>query len=124
MYIRFAGSKIDCDSHLPQGIFAGAYELRDAHALDHATHDYLVSLLHWFEQNLPVPKKDSIEGRAVFWFCASAQESMRNVWALVTLLQENGYFVERYVCERPGKVIYSDSYQVAAVPYRDTLKDL
>lgn len=120
MYIRFAVSQRDKDSGCPMGIFQAAIEMRDS--VD--THPDLVKRLHdfreWFNENLGAPDGDELESRAIFWFKSDAQECLRRVWQLVSALREGGYVVEEVTCTRPGRIVFEDEHQVAAIPFRDT----
>jgi hypothetical protein len=65
---------------------------------------------------LPTPPKSFTTGRAIFWFKSSAQESIRNIWELVHLLQDHGHYVEVHKCRRLGNILWEDKFQVAAFP--------
>jgi hypothetical protein len=75
--------------------------------------------MHWFNDHLPAPRSLN-EPRAVFWFRPDAGEALTRIWAVVRAAGRDGIPVHLYRTHRPGIVVYSDRYQVAAVPWRDT----
>ena len=44
-------------------------------------------------------------------------------WTFVHLTERHGVPVSIYRTRRPGIVVYSDDYQIAAVPWRDTFAE-
>lgn len=73
--------------------------------------------LRWFDTHLPVP--DALPPEAVCWFRADARGSLRRIWDVVDAYRAAGYVVWMRVTRNPGRVVYRDRYQVAAVGYRD-----
>jgi hypothetical protein len=126
MYIRFAVTQRDEDSGCSMGVFMAACELRDS--ID--THPDLVARVRsakaWFNDNLAEPQDSGkeVEPRAIFWFRSQAGECIRRVWDLVKLLDEGGCLARQLTCTRPGKIVYEDEHQVAAIPFRDTRRRL
>ncbi len=122
MYIRFAVTQRDHDTGYPMGVFMAANELRDSIDAD----PDLVARLHehrrWFNANLPAPADygGKVEPRSIFWFKPDASECIRRIWTLAALLHEGGYFVRRITCTRPGRIVFEDDHQIAAIPFRDT----
>lgn len=116
MYLRFATTKIDDDSHKAQGVFAAAYELLDSGDLTKNEWKRIREILDWFNQNLPHPPKDFDTGRAIFWFKPGAKESIGRIWDLIAILREHGHHVEIFKCRRLANVCYRDDFQVAAYP--------
>lgn len=119
MYIRFAIDQLDPDSTRPQGVFAAAYALGDSKFLSDIDKAQLSSLLGWFSQNLPVPRKFN-RRHAIFWFKSDAEACTRKMWELVLFLQSRSRRVNMLRTRRPGYIFYEDAFQVAAVPFRDT----
>jgi hypothetical protein len=117
MFIRFTTTEIDRDSHHPKGVFVAAGELRDSSALPRPLEEHLRSVIRWFNENLDAP--DDVDPRSIFWFRASSQQMIHRVWDLVNTLRANGCFVEEVTCHRPGKILFEDDDQVAAIPFRD-----
>jgi hypothetical protein len=58
MFLRFAVTQIDEDSHKPQGIFVAAYDLIDSCELTQEESKQLRELLDWFSEDLPNPPED------------------------------------------------------------------
>jgi hypothetical protein len=59
------------------------------------------------------------DGRAVFLFKSDAIECTRRIWDLVHALRELDVHVEMQVFEKPGRIVYEDALQVAALPWAD-----
>jgi hypothetical protein len=72
----------------------------------------------WFNENLTVPRLKERHWRALFWFRTESSEMLTKVWPLVNLLNELDVYVHKLRTEIPGRIIYSDPHQVAAIPKR------
>jgi hypothetical protein len=116
MFLRFVTTRIDDDSHKPQGVFTAAYKLLDSGDLTSEEWDLLRGILDWFNEHLPHPPKNFVKGRAIFRFKSSAQESVRQIWELVHLLRQHGCHVEVRKCRRLANIHYQDQLQVASYP--------
>jgi hypothetical protein len=116
MFLRFAVTQIDEDSHEPQGIFVAAYDLIDSCELTKEESKQLRELLDWFSENLPNPPDDFYASRAIFWFKSTAHETIARIWELVYLLRLYGYHIEVYKTRRLSNMCYEDEFQVAAYP--------
>lgn len=116
-YLRFSCGDRSVKSQRLIGIFAAAFEPDPDGSQAHLQLT-LQAELTWFDENLRAPDID--EKRAIFWFKSSATECMAHIWSLVWLLRERGMAVFVQRVERPGKVVYEDENQVAAVPWRDS----
>lgn len=122
MLIRFVITERDSESHQKLGVFQAAYNLLRSEQLGSVEMTELRGLLDWFKENLPSPPKPN--PRAIFWFKSNAEESTKMIWQLVRFLEEQGIFVELIKTERPGYVIYEDKFQVAAIPFKDTMSSV
>jgi hypothetical protein len=116
MFLRFAITQIDEDSHKPQGIFVAVYDLIDSCELTQEESKQLRELLDWFSENLPTPPEDFYASRAIFWFKLSAHETINRIWELVHLLRLYGYHIEVRKARRLSNISYEDEFQVAAYP--------
>ena len=116
MFLRFAITQVDEDSHKPQGVFVAAHSLLDSGDLDQNEWKQIRELLDWFNEKLPHPPKKFYAGRAVFWFKSTAHDNISRVWQLVDLLRFHGYHIRVYKCRRLANVSYEDEFQVAAYP--------
>jgi len=116
MFLRFVTTRIDDDSHKPQGVFIAAYSLLDSGDLSSDEWTRLRKILDWFNKHLPHPPKDFTTGRAVFWFKSSAEECVRQIWDLVHLLRLHGHHVEVHKCRHLANIHYQDQLQVASYP--------
>jgi hypothetical protein len=115
MFLRFAITHIDEDSHKPKGVFVAAYALLESGDLAPDEWKRLRGLLDWFNENLPHPSGFNA-CRAIFWFKSSAYGSISRIWELVDLLRAHGYHIKVYKCRRLGNITYEDEMQVAAYP--------
>ena len=116
MYLRFVTTRIDEQSHKPQGVFAASYALLESGGLTSDEWKHVRELLIWFNKSLPTPPKNFSALRALFWFKSSAQEIISNLWELVHVLRQHGHYVEVHKCQRLGNILWQDTFQVAAFP--------
>lgn len=82
----------------------------------------LRGLDRWFDKNLTSPKRFD-KAAAIFWFkphVAGETELWHKMAALAKLLQKYRCQVEIVSTLRPGKIVYDDADQIAAVPFNDT----
>jgi hypothetical protein len=115
--VRFLRFAIDHPGIGKVGLFRSADVLEEDCDFTPAVNSQLRSILNWFNENLPAP--DHLPKRAVCWFRSDATESLRRIRDLVELYRQADRFVWMQVARNPGRVVYRDAYQVAAVPYRD-----
>nr|WP_070960257.1 hypothetical protein [Hyphomonas sp. Mor2] len=118
-YLRF--QSLQRCYHLPTrgGIFRTAYTVRDAEDTRAHDADAINHHLDWFVTHLKIPRESDWNYRAIFWFKDSAREPIDHIWAMKHLLKANGYWIDVVKTQRPGRIIYEDDWQIAAVPWRD-----
>jgi hypothetical protein len=116
MYLRFVTTRIDKDSHKPQGVFAASYVLMDSGDLSATEWKRAQEILNWFSRYLPNPPDSFQRRRATFWFKSSSKLSIRKIWELIEVLRQHNHYVEVHKCRRLANVCYSDDFQVAAYP--------
>jgi hypothetical protein len=105
------------------GIFDTSYELLGSGTLSREDATALGQAVAWFDDNLKAHAPD--DERAVFWFKADARSCMHNVWAIVGRLQREGKDVRMLTTRRrPGRIVYEDAFQIAAIPHRDRVPTL
>jgi hypothetical protein len=122
MYFRVATIEKDSQSHQNAGVFQRAYDLYYGGELGPDEECHLLSLLLWFERNLTLPDRSKLHRRAIFWFKADAGKVARRVWDLALALKEHGPPTEILNTRRPGYIVYEDDQQLAAIPFRDTIR--
>ena len=120
MFIRLVTTQFDPDSHRRQGVFVLAYALAESGQLDSAAEAQLRNVLDWFKYNLVSPRQ--VDPKAIFWFKADATAVTKRIWDLVEQLRSHGVDVEMLRTVRPGYVVYEDAQQIAAIPFRDSLR--
>lgn len=120
MLIRFATLATDSDSRRASGVLVAAHTLRDDGDLSVQEHETLRTALAWFNDYLPVPAAlaDPEHRRAISWFKPAADEAIRRMWQLKTLLEVHGHHVDVLRTSDPGTVVYQDDWQVIAKPYK------
>jgi hypothetical protein len=120
VYVRFAAGPEHPDSRQQKGIFHASTVLwHDQCGMTDAQVHVLRAGRDWFNANLIAPDLD--EPRAIFWFRAdSAGECVSRLWARVALLRDAGIVVRMLRCTDPGRIVYRDAHQVAAIPQRHT----
>jgi hypothetical protein len=116
MYLRFVTTRIDENSHKPQGVFVAAYSILDSGELAPDEWNRMREILDWFNKNLPHPPEDFYECRAIFWFRSSAKDSIKQIWELIEMLRQHNHYVEVHKCRRLANIRYYDRLQVAAYP--------
>jgi hypothetical protein len=126
MFIRFVVPSRDEDSQCRMGVFQAADRLRYGGRLSVEEKQRLDDILLWFNGHLPTPgrfsrsRRRDARGEAVCWFRDGAARYIGRVRELAALLERHGIPVEMLRTGRPGYVVYEDSYQVVAVPFRGT----
>jgi hypothetical protein len=118
-FMRFVLPFTHWSTNCATGIFQGVYQLYDEGRFAEGDAAWLWEEIEWFNRHLPVPRSVA-DPRAVFWFRPDAGEALTRIWAFVRLAECNGVPINVYRTRRPGIVVYSDDYQIAAVPWRDT----
>lgn len=116
MYLRFVTTRIDENSHKPQGVFVAAYSLLDSGDLTADEWNRMHEILNWFSKHLPHPPGDFNICRAIFWFKSSARDSIGQIWELVEMLRQHGHYIEVHKCRRLANIRYQDHLQAAAYP--------
>jgi hypothetical protein len=117
-YIRFHTSVQEAANSKRLGLFRAFGELESSERLDPNFASALRDTLAWFNAHLRVPSLHHEHHRAQFWFRSEAQDFVRRVWDVVAILRESQVIVELHRSDNPGKIIYRDDHQVAAIPTR------
>jgi hypothetical protein len=121
VFLRFVVDDFDTnDIYWLDGIFTLARILRDDGELYAYETDILNKAFEWFNDNLPCPpfgekiKKGEWSRNALSWFRDEAQEMIEKIWDIVAILREHGKHIRLLKSENPGKIVYSDRYQIVA----------
>ena len=109
----------DRDSGRPTGILVAAANLRDSNRITIQDETWLREHLDYYNIHLKVPPclKEREHRRALSWFREGCKMIDR-VWDLVALMDEYDVFIDVLSSKDPGCIIYEDSHQVVATPYR------
>jgi hypothetical protein len=126
MFVRFVAKSRLPGSRCRAGVFYVAdlaEERGDLAWLDQLRCDLACS---WFDLHLPFPRRFSRSRRpnahpaAICWFKADARECIQRARRMAALLNLAGVPIDMLRTHQPGYVVYEDSFQVVAVPFRDT----
>jgi len=113
-FLRLAAVEIHPDSARPAGVFAAAYWLRDSCRCRLEDKQRLRRRLRWFERNLTIPR--DIPPAAIFWFRADGRRCVHRIWGIVRTLRANGSAIRMVTTRQPGRIVYCDALQIAAIP--------
>jgi hypothetical protein len=125
-FIRFVIDQRDDESHENKGLFAAMGELVDLNELYDWEEIQQEEIYQWFKKNLKVPHIQSSESnyyakpKAISWFKDSATGHIEKMRQYAQILESHEYSVLQLVTKRPGKILYQDNFQIAAVPFSDT----
>ncbi len=102
-----------------------AYELKDSKRLKKDDSNELCRLLKVFESELVVPTcygerkhQDSMRYKAICWFKNGSGDLIQIMWIMAWFLRERGMALQMFRTRKPGRVLYEDKHQIAAVPPR------
>lgn len=116
-FLRFV---VETPDEGPIGLFRSSYLLYESNALTDSVRSALKYAYNWFNQNIELPRR--LPRRAVCWFRADATESVNQMRILVEVFRMAGYPVWMHATRTPGKIVYQDELQVAAIPFGDQRK--
>ena len=124
MFLRFVAGTDTENPFWLSGVITVASALRDQGELYQHESRWLDEIFNWFNENLPCPPfRAKLRSRewslnAVCWFRDQAGEPLRRIWDIVAVLEEHGTTVRLVTTARPGKIVYSDMFQIVAeTPY-------
>ncbi|MEL6825890.1 MAG: hypothetical protein AAFN91_06525 [Pseudomonadota bacterium] len=118
-YVRFQSQERCYLAPSKAGIFHVAIDLRDDEDTAVYIADELRHHIDWFDMYLPAPRLCEWDYRAIFWFKDTAHEPIAHIWAIKPHLEAYGYWIDVVKTANPGKILYEDSWQIAAKPWRD-----
>ena len=124
MFVRFVAGTDTENPFWLDGVIRVASDLSDLGEFYEYESQWLEKTFEWFNHNLPCPpfrrklRSGEWTRRAVCWFYDRAGEPLRRIWDIVAILEDHGTFVRLVTTQRPGRIVYSDQYQVVAeTPY-------
>ena len=116
-YIRFQIPARYTTSAWPLGIFRSLDWLDDEASENAHLLPWIDEALAWFNIHLTVPSRDDYTSRALFWFRPEASDHVAQAWSLTFALREAGIAVQLCRTRCPGRIVYRDPHQIAAIPY-------
>lgn len=123
MYIRFVVDEIDEDSCQRKGIFQAISGMKKQDDFYDYELDYIAEIMGWFDENLESPldylnkQKSQKSDAYISWFIESASEHIAKVREFVFLVESKGVVVSQIRTVNPGKIVYSDEFQIFAKPF-------
>ncbi|KAA3598392.1 MAG: hypothetical protein DWQ06_11770 [Calditrichaeota bacterium] len=132
MYLRYRAKYYnETTEQLEFGFFWAAEYLKNYGNLDIDDRQKLEELIHWFDNNLPIPdyyqkKKNRQDAKsATSWFKDSSNNFIARMNELSEILKNYNVEVERISSKKLlGKQIYEDEFQVTILPYREVAKKI
>jgi hypothetical protein len=124
MFVRFVAGSDAENAFWLTGIITIARILRDDGELFRHEVDLLEDAFDWFNHHLPCPpfqeklRTGAWTRDAVSWFRDDAGEVIRRIWDVVAILEKHGVPIRLVKAENPGKIVYSDPFQVVAETLR------
>lgn len=113
-YVRFV---VDHPSEGRRGLFRSSELIEDDIELPAGTRTEFRTVLRWFNKKLTPPRR--LPQNAVCWFRADAADFIKQMRTLVELYRLADRQVLMQSTRRPGRIVYRDAFQVAAVPHRN-----
>jgi hypothetical protein len=113
-FIRFA---IEYSNGTRIGLFQSNLLIEDNNGIPDSMKSALRQSFDWFNRHMRVPRR--LPRNAVCWFRASARSHVAQMRTLTEIYRAAGLTVVMQSTATPGRVVYQDEVQIAAVPYRD-----
>jgi len=123
VYIRFVVDEFNEESNQRLGIFHAVRYMKDDNEFFDYELEQAEQTMEWFNKHLESPldylNKQKSKKSDVFisWFKMSAKEHISKVREFVFLLESKGVVVDQIRTDKPGKIVYSDEYQIFAKPF-------
>ena len=118
MFVRFQ-TQWRCEStNRRLGLFSAWWRLSESDALAAEQRIYLEGVVDWFNTELTVPTLGPHEWRAVFWLWSGSHKFIDRMWDFAWGLKVLDVPVQMVNCQNPGRIVYVDNDQVAAVPHQ------
>src|SRR5687768_4037246 len=99
------------------GLFRSSGLLDSATDLPDSVRSQVRLTYRWFNEHMSFP--GPLPRNAVCWFRAGAAECVGRLRVLIEAYRMAGYPILMQATQAPGRVVYQDGIQVAAVPYPD-----
>lgn len=126
-YVRFVVARRDTQSDQRMGIFTALYDLDRAGELTSYEGAWFATVERWFDKNLKRPadlawsSRPNAPRRAISWMKMSAPDHVSRLRELVELLRYKDIEVKELRTEKPGYIVFEDDFQVAAIPFSETI---
>ena len=120
MFVRFVVGGESENKFRLDGVITVSSLLRDQGELFDHESTQLEETFEWFNRYLPCPpfrrkfRSGEWTRNAICWFYDRAGEPITRIWDIVAILREHGPIVRMITTHKPGKIVYSDLYQIVA----------
>lgn len=120
MFVRFVVANDEAGWDQQRGLLTEFYRLdQEGELLSHEEERFREAQV-WLDRHLPqpdvlAPTRPDAPDRAVRWLRVTAVEHVSCMRALAALLESKGIPVREVVSDNPGRIVYEDDCQVAAV---------
>ena len=111
-YLRFAVRQASGEM---VGLFQSSALVKEDPGVPPAALSQARRTFRWFNRHLAVPQR--LPTSAVCWFRADATDCVDRVRTLVEVYRLAGHTVWMLATRSPGRVVYRDDHQVAAIPH-------
>ena len=126
-YVRFVVGRRHENPWTLTGVIVTAKDLMKAGKLTAEECEIVQRTFDWFNENVPCPpfqkclKSKKWSEDAVAWFRSTARTPINKLNKLIKVLRNHGLMVRTMKSDRPGKIVYSDDFQVVAeTPHEHT----
>jgi hypothetical protein len=132
MFLRYRAKYYNEDTEKEAyGFFWAADYLIKRGTLLQPEQEKLEKLMHFFDNNLPIPdyyqkeKNRQAAKSATSWYKDTANKFIDRMNEMALLLKKYHVNIERISTKKiQGKKIYEDEFQVVIIPYRDVAKQV
>jgi hypothetical protein len=126
-FIRFVVPELNKESGYRCGIIRAAFQLQETGRLESHEEDRLNEIFRWFNKNLQIPDRISKKRNSghknhhgLSWFKDASGEHIGMIREIEYILKNHGVWVEMIKSDRPGYIVYEDSFQIVAEPFYDS----
>ncbi|MCO5935601.1 hypothetical protein NAF17_08615 [Mucilaginibacter sp. RB4R14] len=130
MYIRFITQFINEYGESHTGLFSALRFIREASSTQDEDVIKLKHIKDWFNENLEAPDRFSNANNknpasiSLSWFKDTAKEHIKKVYEIREVLNRYGIIVEVVTTKNPGYIVFTDDYQVSAIPFKTDRKKI
>lgn len=110
-YLRFV---VQTGKRSFTGLFRAAELLDEDESLPDSVREEIQVAFQWFDRNVRAPRR--LTPAAVCWFRSESADAIAKLRVLIEAYRMSGRQVLMQATPNPGKLVYQDEHQVAAIP--------